>query len=102
MMVTTTDSPCASLMVRLGMKGTQFALARKLMMKNLTGNSGWRYGAPPKNAEETPVAIADVLEAPATDTPPDEVALDPAEATSNEDVPPDGDAATEDTDIEED
>lgn len=24
-------------MVRLGMKGTQFALARKLMMKNLTG-----------------------------------------------------------------
>ena len=31
-------------MVRLGMKGPQFALARKLMMKNLEGNSGWRYG----------------------------------------------------------
>lgn len=30
-------------MVRLGMKGAQFALARKLMMKHLTGNSGWRY-----------------------------------------------------------
>lgn len=31
-------------MVRLGMKGAEFALARKLMMKHLTGNSGWRYG----------------------------------------------------------
>lgn len=30
-------------MVRMNMKGPQFALARKLMMKNLTGNSGWRY-----------------------------------------------------------
>ena len=30
-------------MVRLGMKGAQFALARKLMMKHLDGNSGWRY-----------------------------------------------------------
>lgn len=33
-------------MVRLGMKGAQFALARKLMMRNLSGNSGWRYGTP--------------------------------------------------------
>lgn len=40
-------------MVRLGMKGTAFALARKLMMKHLTGNSGWRYGAPPKGKAET-------------------------------------------------
>ena len=30
-------------MVRLGMKGPQFALARKLMLKHLDGNSGWRY-----------------------------------------------------------
>ena len=40
-------------MVRLGMKGAEFALARKLMMKHLTGNSGWRYGAPPKGKAET-------------------------------------------------
>ena len=40
-------------MVRLGMKGAEFALARKLMMKYLTGNSGWRYGAPPKGKAET-------------------------------------------------
>lgn len=39
-------------MVRLGMKGAAFALARKLMMKHLTGNSGWRYGAPPKKEAE--------------------------------------------------
>lgn len=30
-------------MVRMGMKGKQFDLARKLMRKHLTGNSGWRY-----------------------------------------------------------
>ena len=30
-------------MVRLGMKGAEFALARKLMMQHLSGNSGWRY-----------------------------------------------------------
>lgn len=30
-------------MVRLNMKGAEFALARKLMMKHLSGNSGWRY-----------------------------------------------------------
>lgn len=41
-------------MVRLGMKGAEFALARKLMMKHLTGNSGWRYGAPPKKEPDTP------------------------------------------------
>ena len=29
--------------VRLNMKGAEFALARKLMMKHLDGNSGWRY-----------------------------------------------------------
>ena len=40
-------------MVRLGMKGAAFALARKLMMKHLTGNSGWRYGAPSKGKTET-------------------------------------------------
>lgn len=42
-------------MVRLGMKGAQYALARKLMLNHLTGNSGWRYGAPPKK-EAVPTA----------------------------------------------
>lgn len=34
-------------MVRLGMKGAQYALVRKLMMKHLSGNSAWKNGAPP-------------------------------------------------------
>lgn len=51
-------------MVRLGMKGAEFALARKLMMKNLSGNSGWRYGAPPKK-ETHDDAIPSEQEAPA-------------------------------------
>ena len=38
-------------MVRLNMKGPQFALARKLMMKHLTGNSGWRYELPANKPE---------------------------------------------------
>ena len=60
-------------MVRLGMKGGEFALARKLMMKNLSGNSGWRYGAPPKKSDviedvsfsqnNSSVTESDVLEA---------------------------------------
>ena len=50
-------------MVRMGMKGVQFALARKLMMQHLTGNSGWRFGAPPKKPEE-PEAPAEALETP--------------------------------------
>lgn len=62
-------------MVRMGMKGAQFALARKLMMQDLTGNSGWRFGAPPKKQpeQEKPaseeVASADEQTAPATQIP---------------------------------
>lgn len=33
-------------LIGLGMVGTEFSMARKLMMKNLKGNSGWRYGKP--------------------------------------------------------
>lgn len=63
-------------MVRLGMKGAQYALARKLMLNHLTGNSGWRYGAPPKK-EAVPTAS------------------EPAPAFSPEE--PDGAADAEDT-----
>ena len=75
-------------MVRLGMKGAQFALARKLMMQNLTGNSGWRYGAPPKKTEETPVAhTEETEEAPFSDT-------EASEDLAN-DTPSDTEAASE-------
>lgn len=33
-------------MVRLGIKGAEYALARKLMMKHLSGNSAWKNGTP--------------------------------------------------------
>lgn len=74
-------------MVRLGMKGAQFALARKLMMKNLTGNSGWRFGAPPKKAEETPVTPAKVPEVQTPSTPSDVETAEEAEAPVPEEVP---------------
>lgn len=91
-------------MVRLGMKGTQFALARKLMMKNLTGNSGWRYGAPPKNAEEDPAVpvlgeVSDTTDesiSADSEPVPDEAVPDPIEAASSEDAAPPDDAAEED------
>ena len=58
-------------MVRMGMKGPQYALIRKLMMGHLTGNSGWRFGAPPKkgleiteNTTEAPADEAEVAAAP--------------------------------------
>ena len=91
-------------MVRLGMKGTQFALDRKLMMKNLTGNSGWRFGAPPKNVEETPVATADMPKATATDTPPVAETTEESEALASDEVVPDpvGAVSSEDADAEED
>jgi predicted transcriptional regulator len=38
--------------IGLGLKGEQYALCRKLMLQNLTGDSGFRYGKP--NGETTP------------------------------------------------
>lgn len=35
-------------LIGLGMVGAEFSMARKLMMKNLDGNSGWHYGKPEK------------------------------------------------------
>lgn len=49
-------------MVRLGMKGDEYGVARKLLLKHLSGNSGWRYGAPPKKVEEEN-AIAETADA---------------------------------------
>ncbi len=34
--------------VRLGLKGDKYRLIRKLLTQNLSGNSAWRDGAPPK------------------------------------------------------
>lgn len=45
-------------LIGLGMIGAEFGAARKLLMRNLSGDSGWRYGKPEKAtpiAEESPV-----------------------------------------------
>lgn len=44
-------------LIGLGMIGAEFSAARKLLMRNLSGDSGWRYGKPEKAApaaEESP------------------------------------------------
>lgn len=44
-------------LIGLGLIGAEFGAARKLLMRNLSGNSGWRYGKPEKAApaaEESP------------------------------------------------
>ncbi|MDR2044173.1 MAG: hypothetical protein LBQ15_07370 [Clostridium sp.] len=44
-------------LIGLGMIGAEFGAARKLLMRNLSGDSGWRYGKPEKTApiaEESP------------------------------------------------
>lgn len=37
-------------LIGLGMIGAEFGAARKLLMRNLSGDSGWRYGKPEKAA----------------------------------------------------
>ena len=59
-------------MVRMGMKGAQFALARKLMMKHLSGNSGWRYGTPPKKEPVQEPVPADTEQDASAENPTDE------------------------------
>ena len=38
--------------VRLGLKGDKYKLLRKLLSKNLTGNSAWSKGAPPEKKDK--------------------------------------------------
>lgn len=35
-------------LIRLGFIGNEYKTARKILLRNLTGNSSWRYGKPPK------------------------------------------------------
>lgn len=69
-------------LIGLGMVGDDYKLARKLLLRNLSGNAAWRHGVPEKKAasdpadgadagEEKPTAIAAPVEekaAPAADT----------------------------------
>lgn len=39
-------------LVRLGLKGEQYKQTRQLLMRNLSGNTAWRYGSPPADRGE--------------------------------------------------
>jgi hypothetical protein len=40
-------------LIRLGFIGQEFKLARKILMRNLEGNTAWKSGQPPKSEEVT-------------------------------------------------
>ena len=44
----------------LGLIGSEFALARKLLMANLGGNGSWRYGTPEKTNKAPDPALGDI------------------------------------------
>lgn len=46
-------------LISLGMVGAEFGTARKLLMKNLSGNSGWRYGKPEKAETVTGESVSE-------------------------------------------
>lgn len=46
-------------LISLGMVGAEFGTARKLLMKNLSGNSGWRYGKPEKAEAVTGESVSE-------------------------------------------
>lgn len=49
-------------LIRLGMVGTEFKGARKILMENLTGNSAWRDGKPRTSAKNTTAAADETQE----------------------------------------
>lgn len=58
-------------LVRLGFVGDEYKIARKILLRNLSGNSAWKAGQPPENRAEQAATEA---EAPAVAT-----AIDPPE-----------------------
>lgn len=53
--VSITDNPRFTFrvfLIRLGMVGDEYKIARKILLKNLEGNAAFRYGKPEKNIEE--------------------------------------------------
>ena len=53
-------------LIRLGFIGDEYKTARRILLRNLTGNSSWRSGHRPERAEPAPTE--DVEPAPADTT----------------------------------
>lgn len=75
-------------LIRLGFIGDEYKTARKILLRNLTGNSSWRYGKPPKKP-----AAQDI-----SSFPPDPQEADPY---IPEDAPLDTTIASTNTEIKE-
>ncbi len=66
--VTATEKPIENakfsmrlFLIRLGFIGEEYRNARKILLRNLTGNSSWKHGAPPERAgRQTPPQTAAV------------------------------------------
>lgn len=48
-------------LVRLGMVGDEYKMARKILLRNLTGNSAWKAGQPPENRAESAITEVTML-----------------------------------------
>ncbi len=48
-------------LVRLGLIGDEYKIARKILLRNLTGNSAWKAGQPPENRAESAITGVTML-----------------------------------------
>lgn len=74
-------------LIRLGFIGDEYKTARRILLKNLTGNSSWKSGHPPVREAESPMVPPD----PATAAlPPDEALAGslPMETENQQNKPP--------------
>ena len=72
-------------MLHIGMIGSEYATARTRLMRDLSGNSGWLAGPPPKAepaSEETPADPAPEIN-PAAKIPQEAPESAPAEETAD-------------------
>lgn len=50
-------------LIRLGFTGDEYKTARRILLRNLTGNSSWRFGHRPERAEHAPTDEAEAAPA---------------------------------------
>lgn len=67
-------------LIRLGFIGDEYKTARRILLRNLTGNSSWRSGHRPERAEHAPAeGVEPALADTAADDPADEKRGEPYE-----------------------
>lgn len=95
--VTATEKPAENakftmrlFLIRLGFIGDEYKTARRILLKNLTGNSSWKSGHPPVREAESPTVPPDPATAalPSDEAPADSL---PMETENQENKPPKAD-----------